>query len=166
MAQKHTRGRESLITRRECACWDAELNTEHSPFVSLQLGESRHAAPAPAGLCTPRGGRLLSSYPCLLPVCGCAILSHGALINTKDRICAIDWRSFVAEAFFSFPLSPRWLLFPPGITPGLPPSFPPSLPVLAPPSEQAGGGVGILRKRPILGSGASPEEGSPPVLGP
>lgn len=67
VAQKHTRGRESWITRRECACWDVELNTEHSPFVSLQLGESQHSAPAPAGLCAPRGGRLLTSYPCSPP---------------------------------------------------------------------------------------------------
>lgn len=72
-AQKHTGRREALITRKECACCDGDLNTERSPFVSPQL--RRKPARPSQGL----SAHFLSSFPPGLWLC------HSVTRGAKER---------------------------------------------------------------------------------
>lgn len=117
---------ESSVTRRDRARYDVELEMEG---FSLCLSRAHSAYPALLDPARCGGCLVVSSYcfppppprPHTAPVLSSGVLSHGALIKAKDRICTVNWCSEQRRSFHSLCL---WGSFVPSWNNSRPPFLP------------------------------------------
>lgn len=108
-----------------CSLWH---RTGNGRFFPLSLSRAHSAYPALLAPARCGGCLVVSSYcfppappPHPAPVLSSAVLSHGALIKAKDRICTVNWCSEQRRSFHSLCL---WGSFVPSWNNSRPPFLP------------------------------------------